>query len=140
MNRRELAAVVLYGTHTKSPMTGTFMQVNTRGVPVLYVNGDLDGKAHPADTLRTFRETGGGPKAFCRGSRGQSLRDYRHEQPARRRQRPGAPQLPHEQATASIARISGIFLLAHMYDEPSARSYIYNGEGTADPAVSIQLK
>ena len=136
---KELAAVVLYGTNTKVPMIGAFMEVRTRGIPVLYINGDRDGKALLADTLKTFREkTSGGHKALATvlGANHYGITDMNN--PPGSEIDPSAPTVPQKQATISIARVSGIFMLAHIYDEPAALNYIYTGEGLNDPAISIE--
>jgi predicted dienelactone hydrolase len=138
---KELAAVVLYGTNTKSPMSGKFMGVNTRGIPVLYINGDRDGKAIPADTLTTFREkTSGGPKALAtvRGANHYGITDINN--PPGGDSDPSAPTLPQKQANLSIARLSSMFLRAYLYNDAAARNYISTGEGRDDSAVSIETK
>lgn|GEM_PF-605399 len=138
---KELGAVVLYGTNTKSPMSGKFQEVATRGIPVLYINGDRDGKAIPADTQTTFREkTSGGPKVFAtvRGANHYSITDMNN--PPGGDSDPSSPTLPQKQAHISIARVSGIFMLAHIYNDAAAHNYIYTGEGRTDTAVSVETK
>ena len=138
---KELGAVVLYGTNTKSPMSGKFQEVATRGIPVLYINGDRDGKAIPADTQTTFREkTSGGPKVFAtvRGANHYSITDMNN--PPGGDSDPSSPTLPQKQAHISIARVSGIFMLAHIYNDAAAHNYIYTGEGRTDTAVSIETQ
>ncbi len=138
---KELGAVVLYGTNTKSPMSGKFAEVNTRGIPVLYINGDRDGKAVPADTLLTFRDkTSGGPKAFAsvHGANHYGITDMNN--PTGGDSDPSAPTLQQKDANLAIARASGMFLRAYLYNDAAARNYIYNGEGRNDPAVSIETQ
>jgi hypothetical protein len=135
---KELGAVIVYGTHTKSPMSGKFMEVITRGIPVLYINGDHDGKAASSDTLTTFREkTSGGPKAFAsvRGANHYGINDINN--PPGGDSDPGAPALPQKDANLSIARLSGMFLKAYLYGDEAARHYFSGGAGLNDSAVSI---
>lgn len=136
---RELAAVVLYGTNTKKPLGGSFMEVATRGIPVIYINGDRDGKALLADTVTTFHhKTSGGPKALAivRGANHYSITDRNN--PPGGDSDPSAPILPQQQALRSIARAGGIFMLAHIYDDAAALKYIYKGEGPVDPVVTVE--
>ncbi len=136
----ELAAVVVYGTNGKSPMGG-FMDVPTRGIPVLYINGDRDGKALLADTKKTFSEkTSGGPKALAvvHGANHYGVTDLNN--PPGSDADPSAPTMAQKQALASIARVSGIFMLAHVYGDAAARDYIYAGQGRTDPAVTLETK
>jgi hypothetical protein len=122
-------------------MSGKFMGVNTRGIPVLYINGDRDGKAIPADTLTTFREkTSGGPKALAtvRGANHYGITDINN--PPGGDSDPSAPTLPQKQANLSIARLSSMFLRAYLYNDAAARNYISTGEGRDDSAVSIETK
>ena len=135
---KELAAVVLYGTNTKSPM-GSFMEVATRGIPILYINGDRDGKALLATTRISYNDkTSGGPKALAivRGANHYGITDMNN--PPGSDSDPGVPALDQKLALISIARVSGIFMLAHIYNDDAARSYIYKGEGPTDPAVSVE--
>jgi hypothetical protein len=136
---KELAAVVLYGTNTKKPLGGSFMEVATRGIPVLYINGDHDGKALLADTRTTFLDkTSGGPKAFAivRGANHYGVTDMNN--PPGSNSDPGAPTLDQKQALISTARVSGIFMLAHVYNDAAASAYIYAGEGRADSSVTLE--
>ncbi len=138
---RELAAVIVYGSHTKSPMTGKFMEVNTRGIPVLYINGDRDGKAASADTRTTFREkTSGGPKAFAsvRGANHYGITDINN--PPGGDSDPSAPTLPQKEANLAIARLTGMFLRAYLYNDAAGRNYIYTAGGRSDPAVSLETQ
>jgi hypothetical protein len=138
---KELGAVVVYGTHTKSPMSGKFMEVNTRGIPVLYINGDRDGKAASVDTLTTFREkTSGGPKAFASvsGANHYGITDINN--PPGGDSDPNAPTLPQKEANLAIARLSGMFLRTYLYNDAAARNYIYTDEGRTDTAVSIEIR
>lgn len=138
---KELGAVVLYGTNTKSPMSGKYMEVNTRGIPVLYINGDRDGKAASADTLLTFRDkTSGGPKAFAsvHGANHYGITDMNN--PTGGDSDPSAPTLPQKEANLAIARLSAMFLRAYLYDDAAARNYIYTGEGRKDTAISIEAQ
>jgi len=138
---KELAAVVLYGTNTKKPIGGSFMEIATRGIPLLYVNGDRDGKALLADTRTTFLDkTGGGPKALAivRGANHYGVTDMNN--PPGSDSDPSEPTLDHQQALISIARVSGIFMLAHVYNDAAARSYISTGEGRTDPAVTVETR
>ena len=61
----ELKAVIVYGSNTKTPLIGTYAKINTRGVPLMFIQGNLDGTATLEDGLKTFKEKiTGSPVAF----------------------------------------------------------------------------
>ncbi len=53
---------------------------------------------------------------------------------------PSASTLPQKEANLAIARLTGMFLRAYLYNDAAGRNYIYNAGGRSDPAVSLETQ
>jgi dienelactone hydrolase len=138
----ELSSVVVYGTNTKTPLLGGFSEVKTRSIPLLYLQGERDGKAMYRDTLTTFEQkTVGTPRIMI------TLTGANHYGICNKNNPDGADadqlrsEIDQSLAVETLARWSGQFLRTHNYRDEEAAAYIYQGQGQErDSRVKVVAK
>lgn len=129
----ELAAGVLYGTNTKTPVIGTFQDYDLRNLPTLFVQGAIDGKATLDDGLTTYEgHVTGNPRGFVTidGANHYGITDVNN--PPGADADPNAPTLDQAASNETVARWSAMFLRAHLLGDSEADDYVYGGTGDAD--------
>jgi len=133
----ELAAGAFYGTNLATPVLGV-PALDTGGLPVLLVQGDRDGKALPADALKTYDQIQKRPKAVLTllGANHYGMTDV--DNPAGADPEVNAQTLDHAEGVASIARWIGIFLAAFLNGDAAARGALRTA-GAHDRHVAITL-
>ena len=138
----ELAAGVLYGTNTKTPVIGTFQSYDLRNLPTLFVQGAIDGKAGIDDGLATYEDhVTGNPRGFVTvdGANHYGITDANN--PPGADADPNPPTLDQAAANETVARWSAMFLLAHLLGDAEAEDYVYGGTGdVADSNATIDVK
>ncbi len=134
----ELRGGAFYGTNTKSPMGGSVSAVANDGRPVALIQGDLDGKASPADTDSTYDKIQTPPKALVvvHGANHYGLCDVNN--PPGAAADPSAPSLPQQVGTETAARWSALFLRAYVLNDPAAAQYVESvGDGLDDNVTVV---
>jgi dienelactone hydrolase len=138
----ELAAGVLYGTNTKTPVIGTFQNYDLRNLPTLFVQGAIDGKAVIADGVATFEDhVTGNPRGFVTvdGANHYGITDENN--PPGADADPNSPTLDQSTSNETVARWSAMFLRAHLLGDAAADDYVYGDTGdAADANATIDLK
>jgi dienelactone hydrolase len=133
----ELVAGAFYGTHLAAPVLGV-PTLDNGAVPVLLMQGDRDGKALPADALKTYDQIQQRPKAIISliGANHYGVADV--DNPVGADPDVNTPMLAHAEGVASIARWMGLFLAAFVYEDADARRALRSA-GALDPRVAITL-
>ncbi len=137
----ELAAGVVYGTNTKTPVIGTFQDYDLRDLPTLFLQGSVDGKALLDDGLTTFHDhVEGVPRGFVtiEGANHYGITDV--NDPPGADADPNAPALGQDLANETVARWTAMHLRAHMHGDIDAHDYVYGGTGdTEDANVTVEI-
>ena len=133
----ELVAGAFYGTNLATPVLGV-PALDTGGLPVLLVQGDRDGKALPADALKTYDQIQKRPKAILTllGANHFGVTDV--DNPVGADPEVNAQTLDHAIGVASIARWTGLFLAAFLHGDAAARAALRSA-GALDRHVAITL-
>jgi len=133
----ELAAGAFYGTNLATPVLGV-PALDTGALPVLLVQGDRDGKALPADALKTYDQIQKRPKAILTllGANHYGVTDV--DNPAGADPEVNAQTLDHAEGVASTARWIGVFLAAFLNGDAAARGALRSA-GAHDRHVAITL-
>jgi dienelactone hydrolase len=133
----ELAAGAFYGTNLAAPVLGV-PALDTGALPVLLVQGDRDGKALPADALKTYDQIQTRPKAILTllGANHYGVTDA--DNPAGADPEVNAQTLDHAVGVASTARWIGVFLAAFLQGDGAARAALRSA-GAHDRHVAITL-
>ncbi|MEO1791355.1 MAG: chlorophyllase [Cyanobacteria bacterium J06629_19] len=127
-----LEAGIFYGTNFDlGPDIGTPPIDNQ--VPTGYIFGTRDGVTEPALTVEAFEKTLNPPKVLVEVE-GANHYGITNEDSFRD---PMRPTLEQAIATDTIGRWSGLFLRAHVLNDPEAFSYVYGGGDTLEPVVTV---
>jgi dienelactone hydrolase len=133
----ELVAGAFYGTNLATPLLGV-PALDNGAIPVLLMQGDRDGKALPADALKTYDQVRNRPKAIISliGANHYGVTDV--DNPVGADPDVNTQMLPHAEGVASTARWIGLFLAAFVYEDADARRALRSA-GALDPRVAITL-
>jgi predicted dienelactone hydrolase len=133
----ELKAAALYGTNLASPAGDDIPAINTRGVPVAFIQGAQDTAATPRETADTYALMTGAPKAIITiaGTDHFGLTNFVNGEPA---VEPKAKQTTEQSVSIeTAARWSAQYLLAALGDA-TAQGYVFTTGDPADPLVTVQ--
>jgi predicted dienelactone hydrolase len=133
----ELKAAALYGTNLASPAGDEIPAINTRGVPVAFIQGAQDSAATPQETADTYALMSGGPKAIITiaGTDHFGLTNFVDGKPV---VEPKVKQTTDQAVSIeTAARWSAQYLLAALGD-PTAQNYVFTTGDAADPIVTVQ--
>jgi predicted dienelactone hydrolase len=131
-----LAGGAFYGTNMKPPF-GSIPPVENDGLPVAYLQGDLDGKALLADTQETYDKTQDSPKLLVEigGANHYGICDQ--DNPPGAQADSNSPTLDQAVAVETTARWAALFLRATVLADPDAQDYLSNTGPSADPNVTV---
>lgn len=134
----ELKAIVGHGTNTTIGPAVDAVGVN--GVPVMFVNGTLDGVSEPGEAHESFAKLTGAPGAVfvnLVGANHFGLADVDNP--------PGAAPDLHtgtvdrDESIATAARWTAMWFLTQLGD-PAARDYVYVTGPQQDSAVTVEIR
>ncbi len=131
----ELKAAVFFGTSLWE--NGEYLAIDNTSIPVALIAGDRDSLIAIEETRQTYAQIVSPPRALI------SLAGVNHYGLTNVDNPPGSPSevnSPQVDQTASIdaiARWSGLFLRAHAWDDPRARSAIYHFDPDTHTVDSI---
>lgn len=116
----ELRGGAFWGTNLAVPMVGTVPDIENDGLPVALVQGTLDSMATPADGLATYEKIMDPPRIYAEvvGANHYGICNVNNP--------PGAdadesvPTLEQATSIQSIARVSALFLRAHVLGDGEA--------------------
>jgi dienelactone hydrolase len=131
-----LKAAAFWGTNLVQG--GQLFPIDTSAAAVALLQGEADGKAHPADTAATYPELAT-PRAFItfEGANHYGITDDNN--PAGAQPDPSAQTLPQDLSIAETALFSGLFLRAHVQGDWLAAAILDN-IGSSVPGVVVQAE
>ncbi|WP_460304683.1 alpha/beta hydrolase family protein [Actinocorallia aurea] len=131
----EVKAAALYGTNNKSPLLGTFADIDN-GIPVQLLQGTVDGAALPADAETTYTKLEHGPKQIVRiaGANHYGITDV--QSPPGADAEVSTQTISQAASIATTARWAALFLKAQLGDSAAA-SYVYQTGDAADAGVTV---
>ena len=138
----ELAAVIIFGTSSRTPVLGGFADVVTGGMPLMFIQGELDSISKLEHGRKTFLEkTEGSPVVFVelKGANHYGLCNTNNpEGPVTDRTE---PEIDQKLAVRTVAKWTTNFLLASVLQDSSAEEFIYEGVGDeSDTWVKVLTK
>jgi len=140
-----LKAAVFYGTNLVVPITPPppppapqdfVINLNTSGVAVALMQGTLDGISPLQKAERTY-PTLEEPRGLITisGANHYGISDVNNPPGAQPDFTP--PTLPQSEAVARVTRWTGLWLRAQLRNDPFARWWIYQAEGSLDGVVEV---
>lgn len=132
-----LRAGAFYGTNRKPPIGSNIPATANAGVPIMLVQGSVDGAAAPADGLTTYQRIVDPPKVFATlaGANHYSVTDAQNPPGAAAEQ--SAATLAQATGLDIIGRWAGIFLNAHVRRDARAADRLYNGPAMPEANLSL---
>ncbi len=133
-----LRAGVFYGTNRKPPIGNNIPTTTNAGLPILLLQGDLDGAANIADTRTTYDRIADPPKAFgvLQGGNHFSVTD--DQNPPGSMPDNNTPTVPQAAGIDILGRWTGTFLNAHVKDDSRARDYVYMAPAQPEPNFALE--
>ncbi|MEV0248646.1 hypothetical protein AB0H76_18745 [Nocardia sp. NPDC050712] len=134
----ELKAVVGLGTNTT--VGSAVDPVAVHGVPVMFINGTLDGVSEPAEAHESYAKLTGAPRAMfvnLLGANHFGLTDENN--PPGAAPDPLVATVPHAQSIATAARWTAQWFLAQL-GSAAAQDYVYRLGGQQDSAVTVEVR
>jgi dienelactone hydrolase len=130
-----LKAGIFYGTNFRNQATGEFLPIDNQKIPIGLIAGNRDSVALPANTEATYNQIQDPPKVLVtvEGANHYGITD--EDNPLRD---PSTPTLSQSVATETIARWSGLFLRAHVLQDPEALDYVYGIGDGQDENVTVR--
>ena len=138
----ELAAVMVFGTNTRTPFIGNYAKIDTRNIPLMFIQGTQDGVAEYEYGVKTFEEkTKGDPQVFV------TLEGANHFSIANINNPPKAdadkkePTIGRVDGIETIARWTAAFFQGHINNQLEGLDYVYDGVGDRlDDNVTVRIK
>lgn len=131
----ELMAGIFYGTNFREPpMTGDFPPINNDNIPTALISGSLDPISDVQEAQSTYEQIQNPPKSFIilNGANHYGITNEDNLQRDKVR-----PTLEQSIANETIARWTGLFLRAHLYEDQNAFSYVYQRGDEQDNHVKV---
>jgi predicted dienelactone hydrolase len=133
----ELKAAVFFGTSLWE--NGEYLAIDNTSIPVALIAGDRDSLISIEETRQTYTQIVSPPRAFIAltGVNHYGLTDV--DNPPGSPSEVNPPQVDQTASIDAIARWSGLFLRAHTWNDPRARSTVYQFDPemhTTDPVIT----
>lgn len=129
----EVVAGIFYGTYLQNFNTGEFLAIDNDSIPIGLISGSVDGVTTPEEVRSSYDQIQNSPNALItvEGANHYGITD---EDSLRD---PLRPSLEQDIANETIARWSGLFLRASIFNDRDAFDYIYNTGDALDDNVSV---
>jgi predicted dienelactone hydrolase len=134
----ELKGAAFWGTNMASPLGGSITATANDGIPVVLVQGTLDGKAAPADGLGTYEKIADPPKAYVKVAGANHYGICNTNNPAGADADSNKPTLDQAVSVETIARWAALFLRAHVLGDAEAYDYVHATGDALDPNATIE--
>ena len=129
----ETVAGIFYGTFLQDFNTGEFVAIDNDSIPLGLISGSRDGVATPEEVRASYELIQNPPKALITVE-GANHYGITNEDNLRD---PLRPTLEQDIANETIARWSGLFLRASIFDDRDAFDYVYNTGYLQDENVTV---
>lgn len=129
----EIVAGIFYGTYLQDFNTGEFLAIDNDSIPLGLISGSVDGVTTPDEVVTSYDLIQDSPKALIT-LEGANHYGITNEDSLRD---PLRPTLDQDIANETIARWSGLFLRASIFNEPDAFDYVYNTGELIDENVTV---
>jgi predicted dienelactone hydrolase len=140
----EVVAGVFWGTNLRVPALGSYLPsggiprtVDTQGIPVAFVQGELDSMAQREDTRLTYDRVSEPPKAYIEieGANHYGICDVNNPPGADADETP--PELDQGVTQETAAQWTGLFLRAHVHGDQDALDFVYHRDSMTTPHVTV---
>jgi len=134
---KELKAALLFGTNNVAPVINQPLGDINNIVPVIYLQGDLDGKAKLGDTWKSYRKTKNISKmiAIIKGANHYAITNVNN--PSGAAADPNSPAIEQSRAIEKTALFGSEFLKAFVKNDTESIDFIeHYGNGDFDVNVS----
>lgn len=130
----EVVAGAFYGGFLRDFNSGEYLAIDNNSIPIGLISGSRDGVATPEEVSASYEVIEDSPKALITVEGANHYGITNEDNPQRD---PLRPTLEQDIANETIARWSGLFLRASIFNEPDAFDYIYNTGASLDPNVTV---
>lgn len=129
----EVVAGAFYGGYLRDFSSGEYLAIDNNSIPLALISGSKDGVSTPDEVGAGYESIEDSPKALITVE-GANHYGITNEDNLRD---PLRPTLEQDIANETIARWSGLFLQASIFEEEDTLDYIYNTGATRDPNVTV---
>ncbi len=129
----EIVAGIFYGTYLQDFNTGEFLAIDNDSIPLGLISGSVDGVTTPDEVVTSYDLVQDSPKALIT-LEGANHYGITNEDSVRD---PLRPNLDQDIANETIARWSGLFLRASIFNDKDAFDYVYNTGDARDDNVRV---
>lgn len=133
-----LRAGVFYGANRKPPLGNNIPVTANAGLPIMMIQGTVDGAALPASGLTTYQRIADPPKVYATLSGANHYNVTDTQSPAGAQPDQNAATLAQATGLDIIGRWAGTFLNAHVRDNLRAADRIYTGPIMPEPNLSLE--
>ncbi len=130
---KEIVAGVFYGTYLQDYKTKEFLTIKNDSIPLGLIQGSRDGVSTPQEIRKSYQLIQDSPKALIT-VKGANHYGITNEDSSRD---PLRPNLDQNIANETIARWSGLFLRANIFNQSDAFNYVYKTGNARDKNVSV---
>ena len=133
----EVVAGIFYGAFLQNFNTREFLAIDNDSIPIGLISGSRDGVATPEEIRPSYDLIQNPPKALITVEGANHYGITNVNNPFGSMPDPNDPTLEQNIANETIARWSGLFLRASIFDDKDAFDYVYNTGELIDENVTV---